>query len=210
MQNKFIIFDLDGTISDPKDGIVGSINYSLAVHGFVERSDNELIKYIGPPLDKVFEELADNSDKKQILSLVSKYRERYAKVGYTENTLYDGILESLEKLALKYPLALCTSKRADFAHKIISLFQIDHLFKIVSGGDVGISKTQQLSELLANGTIGPNSIMVGDRNADLIGAHNNKLESVGVLWGYGDYQELIKESPSMILETPQQLSEKII
>lgn len=209
MQRKFIVFDLDGTISDPKHGIVRSMNYSLEAHGYDERSESELIQYIGPPLDIAFEEISGSSDRELILSLVSKYRERYSVEGYSENTLYDGVVDSLEKLAQQFPLAICTSKRVDFAEKILSMFDIAHLFQVVSGGDVGISKTQQLAGLLADGSIGLDSIMVGDRNADLSGARNNDLESIGVLWGYGDYQELIRETPTMILENPRQLAEII-
>ena len=77
MAQDFIVFDLDGTISDPKDGIVRSINYALAKHGLAVRSEQELQRYIGPPLDSTFKELSNSSDCKLILSLVAKYRERY-------------------------------------------------------------------------------------------------------------------------------------
>ena len=85
MQGKFIIFDLDGTISDPKEGIVRSMNYALKSHGFAEKSEAELVKYIGPPLDETFRELSGGSDEELISSLVAKYRERYASSGYHEN-----------------------------------------------------------------------------------------------------------------------------
>lgn len=209
MQNKFIIFDLDGTISDPKEGIVRSMNYALKSHGFDEKKEAELTKFIGPPLDKAFKEMSDSMEDTLISSLVSKYRERYASVGYAENTIYDGIIDNLEILYERFPLAICTSKRVDFAERILELFNISHYFKVVSGGDVGISKSQQLADLLERGAIGKDSIMIGDRNADLIGAHDNGLLSIGVLWGYGDYQELSEENPYLILESPNQLSENI-
>lgn len=206
MNNKFIIFDLDGTISDPKEGIVRSMNFSLKSHGLNEKSETDLVKYIGPPLDVVFHELSGSDDGEFILSLVNKYRERYSAIGYSENTIYEGIVENLEILAGRFPLAICTSKRADFAEKILDLFNLSHLFKLVSGGDVGISKSQQLADLLANGAVGQDSIMVGDRNADLIGASSNGLLAIGVLWGYGDYEELSNENPHLILDNPNQLS----
>lgn len=106
MQNKFIIFDLDGTISDPKDGIVRSINFALKAHGFAERRESELTQYIGPPLDKAFQELSNSNDGAVISSLVSKYRERYSSVGYSENIIYDGVVESLEELSTRFPLAI--------------------------------------------------------------------------------------------------------
>lgn len=204
-QQDFIVFDLDGTISDPKDGIVRSMNFALEAHGYSAKAESDLVKYIGPPLDIAFQELSGDKDKEHILSLVSKYRERYSAIGFSENELYDGVVESLEALAKEIPLAICTTKRVDFAKRILELFEIGHLFKVVSGGDVGISKTQQISELLETKMIGEHSIMVGDRNVDLIGANNNNLGSVGVLWGYGDYLELSKHNPLMILENPSQL-----
>lgn len=205
MAQDFIVFDLDGTISDPKDGIVRSINYALAEHGLTVRSEQELQRYIGPPLDITFKQLSNSSDSKLILSLVAKYRERYSEVGFSENKLYEGVVSSLESLNKHTPLAVCTSKRADFAERILTLFEIRHLFEFVNGGDVGIIKVAQLSDLLSAGTIGSGSIMVGDRNVDLIAAHRNGLKSVGVLWGYGDYQELSFEQPSMILQSPSEL-----
>jgi phosphoglycolate phosphatase len=205
MHQDFIVFDLDGTISDPKDGIVRSINFALEAHGYSARAESELVKYIGPPLDIAFQELSGSQDKEHILSLVSKYRERYSAIGFSENSLYEGIVECLESLATKKSLAICTSKRVDFAKRILDLFEIRHLFEVISGGDIGISKTQQLSELLETKAIGKHSIMVGDRDADLIGANNNKLGSVGVLWGYGDYLELSQHNPLMILEDPSQM-----
>ncbi|WP_421216807.1 HAD hydrolase-like protein [Aeromonas enteropelogenes] len=205
MSKDFIVFDLDGTISDPKDGIVRSINYALVEHDLAPKSEQELQRYIGPPLDVAFKELSNSTDTNLILSLVAKYRERYSDVGFSENKLYEGVISSLEALNKNYPLAVCTSKRVDFAERILTLFKLDHLFEFVSGGDVGITKVSQLSDLLSGGTIGPGSVMVGDRNADLIGAHRNKLKSVGVLWGYGDYAELSSENPSMILCSPNEL-----
>lgn len=205
MKHQFIVFDLDGTISDPKVGIVRSMNFALAAHGFNTKSESDLVKYIGPPLDFAFSELADTDDPELLLSLVSKYRERYSTEGYAENTLYDGVVQSLECLIEKVPLAVCTSKRVDFAEKILELFDIRGLFSIVSGGDIGITKTQQLAGLLSSNQISRSSVMVGDRNVDLIGARNNHLKSVGVLWGYGDLKELQVESPDLILDNPSQL-----
>ncbi len=205
MAKDFIVFDLDGTISDPKDGIVRSMNYALTEHDLAPRSEEELQRYIGPPLDVAFKELSKSSDTKLILSLVAKYRERYSDTGFSENKLYEGVVSSLAALNKNYPLAVCTSKRVDFAERILTLFELGHLFEFVSGGDVGITKVSQLSDLLSCGAIGSGSVMVGDRNADLIGAHQNGLKSVGVLWGYGDYEELSFESPSMILRSPNEL-----
>lgn len=206
MSKDFIIFDLDGTISDPRDGIVRSMNYALAEHDLPCRKEQDLERYIGPPLDDAFKALSGSDDTKLILSLVSKYRERYSDIGFSENSLYQGVVSSLNTLSKQHPLAVCTSKRTDFAERILSLFEIRSLFEFVSGGDVGITKTSQLSDLITAKVIGSGSIMVGDRDLDLIAAHNNGLKSVGVLWGYGSHKELSLQSPSLILKSTSELS----
>lgn len=207
-----LIFDLDGTISDPKEGIVKSINYALENFDFEPRSDAEIAAFIGPPLDKTFESLTSVSDSKLILSLVSKYRERYADVGYSENLLYDGIRESLLVLHNngKKRLAICTSKRADFATKILDMFGLLELFEFVNGGDVGIEKWQQLGSLLEKGRISRDSLMIGDRYVDLTAAHLNHLKSAGVLWGYGSKEEIQKENPMYVFSKTQQLIELMV
>ena len=117
MKYDFLIFDLDGTISDPKKGIVRSMNAALKCHGFAERGEEELSTLIGPPLDAAFAALVSTTDSALIGSLVSKFRERYSDVGYSENVLYPGVAEALEQLSSisDIQLGICTSKRVDFA-----------------------------------------------------------------------------------------------
>lgn len=208
MKYDYLIFDLDGTISDPKQGIVKSINHALKFYGFNERGEDELSKCIGPPMDTTFANLTLTDDSELISSLVSKYRERYSKVGFSENVLYPNIVNSLEKLSLipDLKLGICTSKRVDFAEKILELFSIRKYFSFVNGGDVGIEKWEQLEKLLEENVINYNSLMIGDRYIDLTAAHRNKLQSVGVLWGYGDYAELIQHKPVRILSNPSELA----
>ena len=208
MKYEYLIFDLDGTISDPKQGIVKSINHALKFHGFSERCETELIEFIGPPLDTAFSMLASTNDSELISSLVSKYRERYSTIGYSENELYPGVAESFKKLSNvpNIKLGVCTSKRVDFAEKILELFSIRKYFSFVNGGDVGIEKWQQLELLLEENIINHKSLMIGDRYVDLTAAHKNKLESVGVLWGYGSYDELIKHKPTRIISSPCELA----
>jgi len=207
LQYEYLVFDLDGTISDPRDGIVRSLNYALASHGFEDRSDQELSPFIGPPLDVGFASLTGSADPELIKSLVAKYRERYADVGYAENTLYQGIPEVLETLSSTQGLKLgiCTSKRTDFAERILELFSLREHFCFVSGGDVGIEKWQQLGALLEQGEINQRSVMIGDRFVDITAAHKNKLDSAGVLWGYGSPAELSQHAPSHIFACPHEL-----
>ncbi len=202
----FLIFDLDGTISDPAVGIGRSINYALQHFGYPTIHDHEVSQYIGPPLDATFHALTGNASSEHIAELVAKYRERYANVGFSENTLYAGIPEALEFLTSEgIPIALCTSKRVDFAHSILQMFGLRHYFRFLSGGDIGVHKWQQLAEMLANGVVSPRSIMIGDRAVDIEAARTNGLVSIGVLWGHGSLEELTAANPSSLLLAPQQL-----
>jgi len=208
---EYLIFDLDGTISDPKEGIVKSLNHALAANGYKTKEPQEIEKYIGPPLDYAFEKLTNIKNRNEIGKLVKSYRERYAEVGYSENVLYKGMVPVLESLARNRSviIGVCTSKRKDFAEKILELFHIRHLFKFVDGGDIGIQKWQQIEGLLGDGFISKNSVMIGDRSVDLVAAHKNGISSAGVLWGYGSRSELSTEKPMHIFSTPQQLVELV-
>ena len=207
MKYDYLIFDLDGTISDPKDGIVRSINYALEAQGFEHKAEQELVTFIGPPLDEAFSTLTGSKDRELIASLVAKFRERYSDVGYSENCLYPGVIEVLEKLSAiqEIKLGVCTSKRVDFAERILELFSLSHYFSFVDGGDVGIEKWQQLGALLDKGTISSKSIMIGDRYIDITAAHKNNLQSAGVLWGYGSHGELSQHGPAYIFTSPDEL-----
>lgn len=202
-----LLFDLDGTISDPLEGIARSVNFALEALGLPGREAQELARFVGPPLDETFRFAAGTDDKEEIARFVAKFRERYGEVGYSENELYPGVAQALESLAARgVPMGVCTSKRGDFAEKILDMFGLRDLFGVVSGGDLGVRKGEQIAALLHEGKVDRRTIMVGDRAVDLVAAHSNGLPSAGVLWGYGDRAELESERPSAILETPAQLA----
>ncbi len=207
MRYQTLVFDLDGTISDPKDGIVRSLNYALDQHGFEQRVEDDLLWCIGPPLDQSFSILVKGADKNLIASLVASYRERYTDVGYSENILYAGIKETLELIGQTpgTKIGLCTSKRVDFADQILKMFDLYDLFDFVNGGEIGIEKSEQLSGLLKDKVIDSKAIMIGDRSFDLVAANNNKLASAGVLWGYGSIKELKEYQPTFLFQTPGDL-----
>lgn len=207
MKYEYLIFDLDGTISDPKEGIVKSLNYALSAYGFASQDETVLSTYIGPPLDIAFREITKSDNSDLISSLVAKYRERYSDVGFSENILYDGMPEILKRLSSvsSIRLGVCTSKRTDFAERILELFGLRNLFDFVNGGDVGIEKWQQLRSLIEQGSISQKSLMIGDRSVDLTAAHKNGLHSAGVLWGYGSLNELEEHEPMHIFSNPREL-----
>jgi phosphoglycolate phosphatase len=199
-----ILFDLDGTISDPLEGIGRSINYALAHFGYEPLKLSELAKYVGPPLDETFKEITGN--EAECKALAAKYRERYGDVGYTENILYPGMAEVLLKLqTANVPIALCTSKRQDFAERILEMFELIHYFRFISGGEIGVNKSQQIKSLLLQGQVSKSTVMIGDRAVDIIAAHKNGLNAGGVLWGYGSQDELLNETPLYLFSSPSEL-----
>jgi phosphoglycolate phosphatase len=197
MKTDLLLFDLDGTLSDPLVGISSSINYALESFGYAPRETSELAVFIGPPLDQTFSILTGISDEKRLLEFVTKYRERYLEVGYAENVLYPEVKETLQTLhRAGMPMAICTSKQEDPARKILKHFGLLENFLFMSGGDIGVHKWQQIEKLIAEKQVTQSSLMIGDRAIDLTAAHKNGLQSAGVLWGYGSEAELCAEKPN--------------
>lgn len=206
-----LVLDLDGTISDPSLGITRCFNHALKSHGFSMLSNSAIVKEIGPPLDETFIKLAPGISTSDVTSLVSTYRDRYSDIGFSENTVYPKIplvLEQLKNSDLR--LGVCTSKRRDFAEKILSLFSLSDYFDFVNGGDIGVTKGSQLAGLIDSRIIDNQAIMVGDRSIDIESAKENGLRSIGVLWGFGDYKELSEASPSCILKKVTELPDVVI
>jgi phosphoglycolate phosphatase len=201
-----VLFDLDGTISDPLVGIGRSINYALAHFGYPTHAFEELSAFVGPPLDEAFKSITGVAVDAQVEALVAKYRERYAEVGYSENILYPGIPEALAGLReAGVPLGLCTSKRKDFAERILEMFGLRSHFGFVSGGEIGVQKWQQIEALVSQGLVSRSSVMVGDRAVDIAAAHRNGLQAAGVLWGYGTPSEIESERPHYVFRSPDEL-----
>lgn len=206
-----LIFDLDGTISDPIEGISKSVNFALREFGFSEITEKAIAPFIGPPINETFVAFTKSDSKDLILKMVAKFRERYNDIGYSENKLYPNVVEAVSFLKQQQvPLGVCTSKKIDFAEKILEMFGLRIYFDFVSGGDVGIKKEEQLKDLLQTKVINNNSIMIGDRDVDIIAAKNNGLRSAGVLWGYGSKEELEKEQPDFIFSSPAELKTLIL
>jgi phosphoglycolate phosphatase len=201
-----LLFDLDGTLSDPIVGIGRSINHALTHFGYDPLEPSSVAAFVGPQIDAIFVSITGSNEPKHIGELVTKYRERYSEVGFSENELYPGISEVLMKLSeANVPLGVCTSKRKDFAERILEMFELRDHFLFVSGGDVGIHKWQQIKDLKNAGAVSASSIMIGDRAVDITSAKRNGLSSAGVLWGHGTRSELEAEAPSYLLSSPEEL-----
>jgi phosphoglycolate phosphatase len=206
-----LVLDLDGTISDPSLGISRCMNHALLSCGLETVAPELVERQIGPPLDDIFRTLAPGITDAQLAALISAYRERYSELGYAENELYPDLVETLVALRERdIRLGVCTSKRKDFAERIIDLFQLSEFFAFVDGGDVGVSKANQLAGLLQSGSIDEQAVMVGDRAVDIVAASSNQLRAIGVLWGFGDREELEGASPHHIVSSPAELRAFII
>ena len=198
-----LVFDLDGTISDPSLGIRRSVNYALHAFDYPEVSRDAVADLIGPPIDQIFARLTGTESTSQVHALVAKFRERYADVGYAENTLYPDMGTVLQQLADRgSPMGVCTGKRVDFAERILERFELRELFAFVDGGDVGISKHQQLSTLRSSGRLDA-GCMIGDRASDVDAAQKLGLQTIGVAWGFGSRDELA--CADTILAQPSEL-----
>ena len=203
MSHDVLLFDLDGTISDPLEGIERSINFALVEHGFPPLAPGQAAAFIGPQIDETFSLITGLDAGDRLNGFVAKYRERYSDVGYAENVLYPGVRDALATLSTAgATMGICTSKRVDFAEQILELFDLRQYFRFVDGGEIGVHKRQQIEALRSGGKVSSASLMIGDRAVDLVAAHRNSLHSGGVLWGYGSYAELSNERPRYFFRSP--------
>lgn len=201
-----ILFDLDGTLTDPAIGITNSVMHSLAKYGIEVADRAELYKFIGPPLHESYEKFYGFSSA-EALQAVEHYREYYKVKGIYENLVYDGIEDMLIKLNESgKKVILATSKPEIFAREILRYFGLDKYFYYAAGANLDGSRTDKaevISYALEAGGVSDKSavVMVGDREHDIIGAKKNGIDSIGVLFGYGNREELENAGATYIAKT---------
>ena len=194
--NKYesIIFDLDGTLTDPQEGIVKSVLYAFDKLGLPLPSDEEIISSIGEPLESIFSRFVKDIEPHTLTLLVSGYRERYNLKGKFENVPYLHVEEMLQKLtANRNRLFIATTKPQNFAVEILKHFQMDCFFEKIYGSfqDGRMSnKSELLNCIIKTHEVKTPSLMVGDRKYDIIAALENGIDSLGVSYGYGSIKEL--------------------
>ena len=193
----YIFFDLDGTLTDPAQGITNSFIHALKFYGMPIPSYQELCKLIGPPLPYSFETTFGFPHKKA-MEAVAKYREYFAVKGLFENKVYDGIPELLQALKKKgLHLMVATSKPEEYSVKILEHFELAQYFDFICGSNMDESRSKK-DEVIAYALqccgLGEGEkdqvLMIGDRFHDIEGAKKNKIQSCGVLFGYGSLKEL--------------------
>ena len=211
MGKKYFFFDLDGTLTDPKIGITKSVQYSLTSFGIDIDDLDALVPFIGPPLRDSYKKYYSFSDQ-AAEKAVEKYREYFSEQGIYENAIYSGIETLLkEQIAAGNTLVVATSKPTVYATKILRHFNIYDCFSFVSGSELDGSRSKKdlvIQHALDNLNIyDANSvIMIGDKEHDILGAEKLGMDSVGVLYGYGDFDELSKAGAKYIVANVHELS----
>lgn len=210
MKKKYVLFDLDGTLTDSEAGILNSIEYMLRVYDIPAGDRDSLRPWLGPPLKDSLMKYCGFEEKKA-LEAVEKYREYYDKQGIFENQVYPGIQELLFGLKEQgYVLALATSKPETAAVRVLKHFNLDSAFTFIGGATLDDSRVKKgdviryVLEALKVERLA-DAVMVGDREHDVYGAKENGLEVIGVLYGYGSRRELEDAGADFIAEKTENI-----
>lgn len=206
----YILFDLDGTLTDPMVGITKSVQYGLSKCGVIEDNLEKLTPFIGPPLMDSFMEYYSFSESKA-KQAIEYYREYFSVTGKFENKVYSGVSDMLSLLKCnKCKLIIATSKPTVFSEDILKHFDLMDYFDIVIGSELDgsrASKEDVIQYVLS--LIGPYDkrevIMVGDRKFDILGAKSAGIDSIAVTYGYGSMEELDKCSPTFFADSIDEL-----
>jgi phosphoglycolate phosphatase len=203
-----VLVDLDGTITDPARGIIGSVQHALRELGAVVPDFEALYWVIGPPLRPTFKQLLGGEER--VEEAIGHYRSRYRGGGMFEALLYAGIAEALRALAAEgYALRLATSKAHVFARPILAHFEVDAHFTTIHGSELdgrNDDKGDLISHILRTDHIdAADAIMVGDRKYDVAGAARHGIPTIGALWGHGGAAELRAAGAAALCQRPQDL-----
>ncbi len=205
-----ILFDLDGTLTDPGEGITNSVAYALRKYGIEVTERKELYKFIGPPLKDSFMKYYGFSEDEAIKA-IEYYREYFRDTGIFENKVYEGVEDMLCTLKeADRKIVLATSKPEEFALRILEHFNLKKYFDVVAGASMDSSRSKKgdvIAYALSMCAIPDKktAVMVGDREHDIIGARENGLDSIGVLYGYGSEEELKECGADYIVSQPKDI-----
>lgn len=211
---QYCLFDLDGTLTNPETGIVNSVIYALNKFGIRETDRKKLRKFIGPPLADSFQEMYGFT-RKEAWQGIEWYREYYTDRGIYENQAYEGIEELLSALRTEgKELIVATSKPEPFARVILEHFHLERYFSLIAGASMDekrVRKDEVIADALERAGIlsSKQTIMIGDREHDIIGAKKNGLDSMGVLFGFGSREELELAGADYLAETPEDIGKKL-
>jgi len=209
-----VFFDLDGTLANSSPGIVRSMQYALTSLGRTQHSKYKLEEFIGTPLLGTFAKLLETEDDKLPLKALQFYRDRYSRKGLFESSVYAGVPKMLTEIGSGgVTLFVVTAKPTVFAERVISHLGLGKCFYRIYGSELDgrrADKTELIRHVLEQERLTPGeTLMVGDRRHDIIGAKANGLRSAGVLWGYGSKEELSACKPDILVDTPTVLTEAL-
>jgi phosphoglycolate phosphatase len=210
MSARVLLFDLDGTLTDARPGIVACIRHALAELGRECPDDTRLAEFIGPPLRQTFATLLATDERGLIEEALRRYRERFGVTGLFENRVYDGVPAMLTALVPPATAFVATSKPRVYAERIVRHFGLADHFAGVHG--VGLDghlddKAELLGHVLATERLDrAGTVMIGDRAVDVTAARANGLPAIGVLWGYGSERELREAGADALCATPDALA----
>jgi phosphoglycolate phosphatase len=212
---QYLLFDLDGTVTDSQEGILNSVRYSLSYFKMEIPDQKTLKKFIGPPLSKSLMDYY-GFDAGKAAKAVQVYREYFSKKGIYENKLYPGIRDLLKKLNSKgKTIILATAKPTYYAEKIIRYFEIDPFFKEIVGSNMDGTRMEKKEIIRHILDLHPNEpirqfIMIGDRVHDIEGANFHGIDSIWVQYGYGDEEEITNVTPTYNAERIEDLYELLL
>ncbi len=202
-----VLFDLDGTLTDPRQGITRSFQYALSALGRTAPPEKELLWCIGPPLAASFAQLLETDDPALVNTAVERYRERFGVVGLYENRLYAGVPAMLAEVReMGCRVFLATSKLGAYARRILEHFELEGEFDGIYGSELDGSRSNK-SELIARilareGLAADSTVMVGDREHDMRGAAACGVRGLGVTYGYGSEEELRRHGAARLADSP--------
>ena len=210
---KYILFDLDGTLTNPKEGITKCVQYALRTFG-IERECEELVPFIGPPLKEQFMEYASLSEEEAVCA-VEAYRERFAPIGIFENQIYDGVEDMLRTLKDSGMIvAVATSKPTIYSERICDNYGISPYLTCLCGSELDGRNTDKalvIEKVIEKlGAKKEETIMVGDRIHDYIGAKKNGIAFIGVSYGFASEGEFDDADSLCIASTPRQIADYIL
>ena len=206
-----LLFDLDGTLTDPRPGIVRCMKHALDKIGAPAPPDDVLASFIGPSLRGTFATLLETSDRGLIERVLALYREEYGDAGLFENHVYDGVAQMLDHVRLiTSGLFVATLKPKVYADRIVHHLGLDRYFAGVYSPELAgrfDDKIDLLAHLVATeGISAERAVMIGDRAGDIVAARANRVRSIGVLWGYGSESELADAGADGLCASPSELA----
>jgi phosphoglycolate phosphatase len=210
-----IFFDLDGTLTDSKEGIIKCFDYALEKLGYPAPKGFNINDCLGPPLRVSFRRLLNSNDEILIERAVATYRERFSTIGLFENKVYPGIPELLSALHEKsLKLYVVTTKPKVFAGRIVEHFGLTHQFEAIYGTELNgrfDNKADLIEFILQNRKLSAEeTVMIGDKREDITAGKANRTKTIGVTYGYGNRREIMDAAPDDICDSPQEIGQVIM